>query len=111
LRSLSNHDNTEIKYSYYNDLPYLAPLNFKKRNEKLIDYDLFLTKMYKTEGLLNKVYENYVYRENQVKISENIKRLFDKHEHGLIEEPTGICKSQGYLITDTYTTLHNHERI
>ena len=109
--NISNYNNNEINYSYYNDLPYLVPLNFKKRNEKLIDYDLFLTKMYKTEGLLNKVYENYVYRENQVKISENIKHLFDKHEHGLIEAPTGIGKSIGYLIPVIYSALHNHERI
>lgn len=109
--NLSNHDNNEIKYSYYNDLPYLALLNFKKRNERLIDYDLFLTKMYKTKGLLDKVYGNYVYRENQVKISENIKHLFDKHEHGLIEAPTGIGKSIGYLIPVIYSALQNHERI
>src|SRR5699024_5215738 len=53
------NDNNKNHYNYYLDLPYLNTINFNKQKEKLINYDLFLTHVYKEEGLLSKVYQDY----------------------------------------------------
>src|SRR5690625_814134 len=105
------NDNNKNHYNYYLDLPYLKPLNFNKQKEKLINYDLFLTQVYKEEGLLSKVYQDYVFRKNQIRISEEIKQQFDEHNHALIEAPTGLGKSIGYLIPAIYEAVQTKERV
>lgn len=109
--ALSKKEVETDSYSYYNDLPYITPLNFIKTKEKLIDYKLFLKKIYNEEGLLNRIYDNYIYRENQVRISEEIKHLFDENKNGLIEAATGIGKSIGYLIPVIYEAIEKSERL
>src|SRR5690625_6889733 len=86
------NDNNKNHYNYYLDLTYLKPLNFNKQKEKLINYDLFLTQVYKEEGLLSKVYQDYVFRKNQIRISEEIKQKFDEHNQAFIYAITGLGK-------------------
>src|SRR5690625_7816037 len=68
------NDNNKNHYNYYLDLPYLKPLNFNKQKEKLINYDLFLTQVYKKESILNKVYKDYIIQKNKIKKYEENKQ-------------------------------------
>lgn len=111
FEQIAQLENDENIYNYYNDLPFLKPLNFVKYKDELIDYKDFITNIYNEEGLLNKIYENYVYRKDQVKISEVINEQFDKKRHAVIEAATGIGKSIGYLIPAIYESVQNEERI
>src|SRR5699024_12555481 len=58
-----------------------------------------------------KVYQDYVFRKNQIRISEEIKQQFDEHNHALIEAPTGLGKSIGYLIPAIYEAVQTKERV
>src|SRR5699024_11520201 len=90
---------------------YTNKLNIKKKKEKLINYVLYHIQVYKEESILSKVYQDYVFRKNQIRISEEIKQQFDEHNHALIEAPTGLGKSIGYLIPAIYEAVQTKERV
>src|SRR5699024_12844116 len=50
-------------------------------------------------------------RKNQIRISEEIKQQIDEHNHALIEAPTGLGKSIGYLIPAIYEAVQTKERV
>ncbi len=62
-------------------------------------------------GVLQKFWEDYEPREQQVKMSSNVMSAFDQGYHLICEAPTGVGKSLAYLIPAVSTAIRNKSKV
>jgi len=76
---------------------------------KLIEKDI--VSLFKPKGELDKQLRDYEYREQQVKVVNEVVSSFNEHKHFFIEAGTGTGKSFAYLIPALYWSDTNNETI
>lgn len=67
-----------------------------------------ITGLFGPDGLLSSFLDGYEYREQQVKVVDEVIKSFNQHQYNLIEAGTGTGKSFAYLIPALYWAHENN---
>ncbi len=70
-----------------------------------------LKKLYRNENFLSNCFESYNYREAQEQLSIKVGQSFANDVHSLIQAPTGVGKTLGYLLPIALYSLDNKEPV
>lgn len=62
-------------------------------------------------GVLQKTWEDYEPRQQQVQMAQAVSSAFQENYHLICEAPTGVGKSLGYLIPSAYMAIANKTRV
>lgn len=104
--------NDSLEYEVYDGIAFLELETLSAAQPVITDtYEEFITKLYKPNGLLSKIYPNYEERAGQMELSNKIYEVFTRPDHALIEAGTGTGKTLGYLLPLIYKACIENERI
>lgn len=81
-----------------------------RRPPKLLDLDEIAATI-EPGGKLAQAFSEYEYRVQQASMLKAVGRAFNEGQHILVEAPTGVGKSLGYLIPAAYYAFQNDSRV
>jgi len=76
-----------------------------------IQKPLEVDEVLKEGGVLQKFWEDYEPREQQVQMSKSVMNAFEQNYHLICEAPTGVGKSLGYLVPAANIAIKNKSKV
>lgn len=112
LTKLRNHI---IRFALNRDVSLENPYSFSHYNSLESNPDSTdspnVEEVFGNNGLFNKSFENYEYRQGQIDMSKSVLEAFEKEKFLLVEAGTGVGKSLAYLIPSLLFSIQNKKKI
>ncbi len=77
---------------------------------KTMDDRQSIKDFFSKDGILSRYFENYEFRDSQLKMALEIYDTLEERRHLAVEAPTGIGKSFAYLVPSIYFAIRNKKK-
>ncbi|MFQ3543007.1 ATP-dependent DNA helicase DinG [Halobacillus rhizosphaerae] len=103
---------SEENYQIWHGIPVrkIPPVELVQE-EKMLDFDPWLERVYHDKEGLSQVFEKYEIRSGQEQMSRIVYESFNRSEHALVEAGAGTGKSAAYLIGAAYYAISRQEKV